>query len=191
MLLSFDLSMTTLSLFSLAQAVSVPQAASSSSAPLTQATTLHRFPNGTFVENFAIRSQGGILATFLSSPEVAYVDPAAPDQEARTIARFPPPATSVLGIAELEPDIFYVATSEFSFKVTQPTANGTGQVWRIDMTKYKEGEDVEVPFQLVANLSDSGFLNGMTSLPNSNVLLIADSTKALIWRLDVQTKEIG
>lgn len=104
-----------LSLFSLSQVAALPQASStsSSSAPLPSATTVHRFPNGTWVENFAIRKDGSFLCDFLSAPEVVYVDSSG--QEAKTVARFPAPASSVFGITELGDDIFYVATSFFSF----------------------------------------------------------------------------
>ena len=168
--------------------LALPQAPSSS-APLPQATTVHRFPNGTFVENLAIRSNGGIIANILTSPEVAYVDPINPAAEAKIIARFPSPATSVLGIAEAEPDVFYVATGNFSLQLSGPPVNGTGQIWRIDMSKYEECEGENVPVDLVANITDSGLINGITLVPGTKTLLLADSIKGLIWRLNVDTKE--
>lgn len=160
---------------------------STSTVPLPTATTVHRFPNGTWVENLAIRSNGGILVDFGTSPQVAYVDPAAPEgKEAPIIATFPAPATGALGIAELTPDVFYVATSAVGF--AGPTPNGTGQIWEIDMRKYDKRQEAKVT--LVANLTESVFLNGVAALGDMKTLLVADPEKGLIWNVNVQTGDV-
>lgn len=165
-----------------------PQQASSVAPPLPQATDIYHFPNGSWVENLAIRSNGGILASFAIQPQIAYLDPSQPGAAPKTIATFPAPATGTLGITELQPDVFYVATNNFSF-TSLSALPGKGQVWRLDMTKYDECADVSV--DLIANFTDSLFVNGVTHIPDTNVVLVADSYLQVVWSLDVQTKQIG
>ena len=179
-----------LSFVALSQAIALPQTPPSTSASAPQATVVHQFPIGTWVENLAIRKDGGILASILSSPELVYLDPADNFQVPQTIATFPAPATGALGIAEMEPDVFYVAANSYNFSVLGPIANGTGSVWRVDMAKYDACEDKGEAVELVACFPDSGMLNGMTSLPENDLLLIADSAVGLVWRLDVRTRAI-
>lgn len=162
-----------------------PQASSAASA-LPQATEVYHFPTGTWVENLAIRSNGGILASFAVQPQIAYLDPSQPGATPKTIASFPAPATGTLGITELEPDVFYVASDNVNPLAPQ---KGKGQVWRLDMTKYDECSDVSV--DLIANFTDSLFLNGVTHISETNVVLVADSYQQAVWSLDVQTKQIG
>lgn len=178
------------SLFALTQAAALPQTPASSSAALPQATVIHQFPAKTWIENLAIRSNGGILADLLSSPEVVYLDPSDNFQSARTVATFPAPATGVLGIAEMQPDVFYVATDSFNFSTLSPAANGTGSVWRLDMSIYDACDDKSDAVTLIAPFPQSGLLNGMAALPDKDILLIADDVVGVVWRLDVQTRAI-
>ena len=168
----------------------LPQATISSTSPLPQVTPVHKFLNGTWVENLAIRSNGGIVVSILSSPEVLYLDPSDNFETATTVATFPAPATGVLGIAEMEPEIFYVAANSYDFSAQQPFTNGTGSVWRIDLSEYAERKDSPLPVREIARFPQSGTLNGVTSIPEKKLLLIADSTMGVVWRLNVRTKVI-
>ena len=40
------------------------------------------------------------------------------------------------GIVELYPDVFYVATTEWNVLTAEAPRNGTGQVWKIDLTSW-------------------------------------------------------
>lgn len=178
-----------LPLYFISSSVAYPQASSTTST-LPQATDLYHFPNGVWVENLALRSNDGILATFAVKPEVAYLDPSQPGAQPQTIATFPTPATSTLGITELSPDIFYVATE--ALNASAPTTDpikGRGQVWRVDMRQYDER--AEAPVELVANLTESLFLNGLTHIPGSNLLLVADYSAQVVWSLDVETRQVA
>lgn len=61
------------------------------------------------------------------------------------------------------------------------------------MSKYDECEasNTTIPIDLVANFPESILLNGMTNIPCTNTLLVADAKKGVIWRLNVDTKEVG
>lgn len=66
---------------------------------------IHEFPRGTCIENLAIRSNGLILANLVSAPEIYLVDP---KTGAASLATKIPAATGLLGIAEIEKDVYYV-----------------------------------------------------------------------------------
>ena len=180
-----QVSFPTLPLVFLSSIAAYPQASSIASA-LPQATAVYHFPTGTWVENLAIRSNGGILASFAVKPEIVYLDPSQPGATPKTVASFPAPATGTLGITELEPDVFYVASDNVSVLAPQ---KGQGQVWRLDMAKYDECSEASV--DLIANFTDSLFLNGVTHIPETNVVLIADSYQQVVWSLDVRKRQIG
>lgn len=77
-----------------------------------------QFPNPTFVENIAIRSNGQALVTLLSTPELFLVDPDHGDPQ--LIHQFPC-ATGLLGIAEIEDDVFAVVAGNVSLATFQGT----------------------------------------------------------------------
>ena len=64
---------------------------------------------------------------------------------------------------------------------------GKGQVWKLDMTKYDEC--AEAPVELVGGLPESLFSNGLTYIPESGVVLVADSLAQVVFSLDVETKQ--
>ena len=74
--------------------------------------TVGLFPNGTWVENAAVRANGQLLVTLGSSPEVYQVDPfsAQPPKLIQII----PGVTGLLGIAEVETDVFAVVAGNLS-----------------------------------------------------------------------------
>jgi hypothetical protein len=95
-------------------AVIVPRAAPSQ----PTLTDVWRFPKGTWAENMAVRSNGQLLVTFITPPDLYLVDPVAPNPQ--LIHRFPQ-AASLLGIAEVEKDVFAVVAGNFSVKTLAST----------------------------------------------------------------------
>lgn len=83
-----------------------------------------QFPNDTWIENIAVRSNGQLLVTLLTVPELYQVDPAGA-QEPKLVYRFPQ-ALGLFGIAELETDVFGVISSNFTAgKIANLTAANT------------------------------------------------------------------
>ncbi|KAF8861159.1 hypothetical protein BDZ45DRAFT_587482 [Acephala macrosclerotiorum] len=145
-------------------------------------STIYQFPNGTWLENLAIRENGGALLSDFTSPRLIYIDPFASDPGPSTVHTFPSPATGLVGIAELGTDIFYVATLDYSF-ATFSAVKGSGQLWCVDMSGYPES----APVTLVADLSNSTQPNGVTAVPGSTKILIADYVQGIVWRVDVKS----
>lgn len=155
-------------------------------APPPKATVVRQFPNGTALENLAIRSNGGILTTSLYTREILYVDPNDP-VDVFTVASFPA-GTSVTGITEHGEDIFYFCSTSFqNSNPGSPTGNNTQKIWRLDLRDYHGRSNQTLPFDLVANVTDGGFLDGLASINGSDYIIATDGQKSSIWRINVET----
>ena len=128
------------------------------------------FPKSYFLENLVVRADGSTLVTATNQGELWYVPNASGEL----------PVTPVLldkldglpmGIVEVEPDVFCVCTM------------GEAAVERYDLRGWTPGNPVTRERVFTFPTSASG-LNGVCLL-GPNVLLIADGTAGLIWRLDL------
>ncbi|KAL9097001.1 MAG: hypothetical protein Q9165_000965 [Trypethelium subeluteriae] len=139
--------------------------------------TVHQFPNLNWIENM-------ILATDLSAGEIYLVDPQNPHLGPPVVAQFPK-GSCVLGIAEVQDDVFYTQTivgDVYTF-IFQPN---TSAFWEVDMRNYSEKTPAKV--RKIADLPAIGVPNGMTLLSkDEGTVLTADSTRGLIWRINVHT----
>lgn len=160
---------------------------SPSSIPVVDSTdVLYQFPNGTWIENLAVRSNGGIVATVLTAPQLLYFDPTGYSKVPRVIHTFPAPATGLTGITEVEPDVFYVTSLNFTFKESLLSLpKGTGVVWKVNMTG--SNSPLRPAVSRVAKLPDIQSPNGILALPSTNRLLIADSIFGVVWRLNISS----
>ncbi|MCJ1324001.1 hypothetical protein MMC10_000663 [Thelotrema lepadinum] len=148
-----------------------------------QPSIVWTFPQETWVENLAVRSNGQILATLFTSPQIYQVDPTG-KSPASLVYTFPQ-QTSCLGIAELGTDIFYVVAGNVSF-TTFAGLPGSFNVYKIDMTNYHPGGKPSV--SKVANFPQAKQLNGMTVLNAlQNTLAIADSAAGSVYSLNVKS----
>ncbi|MCJ1326620.1 hypothetical protein MMC10_003285 [Thelotrema lepadinum] len=160
------------------------QSTSTDSTPTGISSDIWDFPNGTWVENLAIRSNGQILTTLLTTPQVYQVDPdkKAPAALVHSFTGF----RGCLGIVELKQDIFYVVVGNATYK-TFPDTPGSWTVWRLDMTKFVTNKTQATATE-VAAFPQSSIFNGITSIsPSSSTLLIADSGAGIVWSLDTIT----
>lgn len=150
--------------------------------------TLHNVLGTTSLENIAIKQSGDILVTSVSSNVLYQVshNSSYPPIAVATI----PNATSLLGITELEKDVFYVIGSQISGIVAAP---GSNSVWRVNLrSPCSYPNETTMPQDLVSHVAqfpDAGLLNGMTrlSVDDSAHLLLADSAKGAVLSLNVYT----
>lgn len=156
-------------------------------------TIIHQFPVGTAVENQAVRqSDGAILVTLLSSPDVFLVSP---DQsyDPILVAKFPH-TIGCTGIVELGHNIFYVSTGNVS--LTALTLDSFS-IWQVDLTGVdtKSGGGGNTNGGKLAKVTDLptvGFVNGITVLNKlEGVILLADSFNGVVWSLDVETGKLA
>jgi hypothetical protein len=148
---------------------------------------IHQFPNATFVENLAIRQNGQIIVTVLTAPELYQVDPVQTENSPALIHRIPD-AIGLLGIIELQQDIFYVIAGNWSVWALQSTA-GSYSVWKIDMRASKVLNGLVHPPAIVSKVTDipeGVFLNGMTVLDKTKgLVVIGDAGAGAVFTLDV------
>jgi len=150
---------------------------------------IHQFPNETWVENLAIRQNGQIVVTVLSAPELYQVDPFNTNSPSTLIHRFPE-VTGLLGIVELQHDVFYVIAGNWSIHTLQ-TTNGSYSVSKVDM-RFSEVLDGSIhPPAIVSKVTDireGSFLNGMAVLNKAKgLLVVGDGGAGSVFTLNVGT----
>ncbi|KAJ5772740.1 hypothetical protein N7457_007636 [Penicillium paradoxum] len=164
--------------------------------PKVKVETLFQFPNnGSWVDNIALRSDGNLLLTRLDTPEVWLVNTTSGDA---TLAYTFPNVTSCFGISEIEDDVFAVVVGNFSTKNYEPTPRSFS-VQRLDFTNKastRAREDKRTLDQAsvseIAALPEALALNGMATFPGDpNLVLIADSPKGAIWKVNTKTGDYG
>ncbi|KAI3320512.1 hypothetical protein HD806DRAFT_506635 [Xylariaceae sp. AK1471] len=149
---------------------------------------IHQFPNGTWVENLAVRSNGQLVTTITSTPDIYQVDPQ---------NRCPPfllhsfaGVTSTVGITETTPDIFQVVVGNSSLATFEGTP-GSFSIFQVDLSSLPicpSSPDLEI--SEVAQVPNAVFLDGLTTLvQENNIILAADINLGLIWRIDISTGE--
>lgn len=94
--------------------------------------TIWTFPNETWIENLAVRQNGVVLATSINRAAIYAVDPFA--HTAVTVHQFAP-TDGILGIAEVENDVFVAVSSNISL-ATSTAIPGSAKIWRVDMVKW-------------------------------------------------------
>lgn len=146
--------------------------------PSAQLTPVAEFPEHYFLENLAVRADNSVLVTAMNQKELWYLPPPPPDLddvrvESTLLHSFPQPATA---IAETEPDLFYVATSDI-YTTHESFLN------RVDLRGWKPDEPVHA--EEVLRFDDRArALNGGCMIAPT-VMLIADSVAGLIWQVDL------
>jgi hypothetical protein len=141
---------------------------------------LHQFPNLTSIENIAVRPNGKLLLTPLTSSSVYSLDPTSP-AVANIIYTFPN-ANSLLGITEYEPDVFAVVAGPDGSNPSIPWV-----IWSVDFRNCVTGNNVPEVHK-IATLPKALLVNGLTHLaPGSPWILAADSQLGVIWRINTKT----
>ncbi|KAH9212942.1 hypothetical protein DL95DRAFT_367500 [Leptodontidium sp. 2 PMI_412] len=151
-------------------------------------TTIFQFSSPATLENLVVRGNGEILVTSGQSRLLYQVSPNPGDIP--ILVTQIPGVSSIQGVVELEPDIFYVLAQNITGLTVIPS---TIALWRVDLNQLTVAEDRTVlqpaAIQLVARIPEGVLFNGMCRLSpsdNSN-LLISDSMNATITIIDVHT----
>ncbi|KAL6901087.1 hypothetical protein GGI43DRAFT_403999 [Trichoderma evansii] len=142
---------------------------------------ISQFPAGVWIENIAVRSNGNLLLTSFQ-PNATLYEVSDLDCQTPTVTRLftVDTITSFFGITETSEDVFAIAGGNFS----ESTGIGKNSscLWRAD---FNHGQP-SYP-ELVASLPDAVLLNGATTVPQSNrLVLVADSILNVIWRVDMK-----
>lgn len=167
--------------------------ASSSIPPRTPSSdiqTVFQFPNESFVENLAVRFNGQILVTLLTSTELSLIDPALPGQSA-LVYNFTE-AHGLSGITKIEPDVFAVLAGEYFFG-TRNFGQGTWTLWRVDLrgVDIQNGSLQPQPkVSKIVKIPEAQLLNGLSTLSaKDKTVVVGDTLDGVIYRVDTQTGE--
>lgn len=150
-------------------------------APQARFTTVASFPAGYFLENLAVRADNSVLITAMNHNELWYVPPSGGRDpvEAVRIHTFAHPVT---GIAEVEPDVYYLLVGELY-------TTHENYLYRLDLNGWRPATPVE-PTRVCALPKESRGPNGCCLLA-PGILLIADCFAGLIWRVDLPGGDQG
>ncbi|KAI4120609.1 MAG: hypothetical protein LQ338_006885, partial [Usnochroma carphineum] len=146
---------------------------------------IHEFPKGTWVENLALRPSNQILTTLVTSPDLYQIDPLSlrPPILIHSFQGY----TSLTGIVEVDPDVFYIVAGNFSLETFTPTP-GSSSVFEVNLNTFNPTKNQGARIRLIADFPDAVFLNGATLLsrPRGEILL-GDSAGGTVWYLNVRT----
>ena len=140
---------------------------------------IYEFPPQTWVENLAVQSHGKILVTLLFTPDIYQIDPI---QKTAILVHSFKGYNSLLGIAELQPNIFYIAAGNFSL-----ITGGVPSSWAIFELDLSKGV-TKPQVTKTADFPHAIFLNGITALNKAaGTLLVADSGAGVVYSLNVRS----
>ena len=142
---------------------------------------IYQFPDGTVLENLAVRSDGSVLTTVVSAAEIYLLQPTAKDPNPQLIYRFKG-SNAVTGIVETSPDVFYVTVT--SVTPDLGAIPNSSQLWRIAFPRRKSDKPSVTK---VADLPRISVPNGLTTLPGGKKLLSADSVQGIVFVIDTAT----
>jgi sugar lactone lactonase YvrE len=151
------------------------------SLPLPSQNIFQFGSNGTWIENIAVRPNGDLLLTMLAPNASLYTvkRPYAGSREFSLVHTFDG-ATGLLGITEICHDTFALLSLN-SLNATN-AESGSTDVWVVS-PRTRGVWDVKK----AASLSDIVVPNGITSVPGSSAVLIADSIGGSVTRCDIRT----
>ncbi|KAI1430744.1 hypothetical protein GGR50DRAFT_163172 [Xylaria sp. CBS 124048] len=150
--------------------------------PLLPARTVFQFDtNNTWLENIAVRSNGHLLLTMLAPTASLYTlkDPYSKTPELSLLHTFDN-ATSLLGITEIDDDVFAFISATYADDPGSVSAPSTSIVWEVSFAGS------EFSIRKGVDLSGVQIPNGITSIPHTSTVLVADACGGDITRCDLR-----
>jgi hypothetical protein len=156
-----------------------------------QSRVLYEYPDPTWVENIAVRSNGNLLLSLLSIPEIYLLDPFSgkPPVLVHSFTGY----LGVLGIAEPIPDLFHIVAGNFSTassSITGDTGPGSYSLFSVDLRNcHHDGTKFSTPAKVkkVLDIPQASFLNSLIFI-SPTVFLVSDSALGVVFRIDLATK---
>ncbi|KAI1383013.1 uncharacterized protein F4822DRAFT_89615 [Hypoxylon trugodes] len=163
--------------------------AANTTGPPFPAKTIFQFnETNTWIENLAIRPNGDLLLTLLT-PDASLYTVKQPYSPSPTLSRvhFFDNATSLTGIAEIQPDTFIILAAQYH-AVGDPIP-GSAIVWEVS---FHSSSSSAPSIRKTTDFPEVQLANGVAFVPSSvhhgsDVVLISDSYGSCLWRLDTRT----
>ncbi len=166
-------------LSSFAPHLRVPATLPTTPAHLLPTHTLFQFnKNRTWLENIAVRPNGDLLVAILSPTPSLYTlkRPYSTTREFSLLHTFDN-ATGLLGIAETDVDSFAM----LFVQLTNTPVPGSSTIWGVSF------QHDNMTTRKIASILDVELPNGITSVPGSPAVLVADGRGGTITRCDTRT----
>ena len=148
------------------------------------AKQIYQFPNtpSTDIENVAIRPNGQLILSIITSPSVYTLDPSGANPTAVHLHDFAN-AASCLGITEVASDQFAIVVGNVS-TTTFSGVPGTFVIYKINFTQSPPA------FTTIATVPQAKILNGLTHVAsNPSIILAADSEQGIIYSINAATEQ--
>lgn len=158
-------------------------------ANLIPATPLFYFPDGKQAENMEIRSNGQILVTLDTAPELYQINPFR-NQTGGIAYRFEG-YTSLFGIVEVTTDIFYVIASNFSGPPDYYGYEGSVSIFQIDLRNNPDPtvSQSAVKVSKVVDVPQAQLLDGLTVVNEPDGLLMSgDAQTGTLYLINIRKR---
>ncbi|MCJ1247043.1 hypothetical protein MMC30_004254 [Trapelia coarctata] len=155
--------------------------------PQIPATPFYLFANGNQAENIRPRSSGQLLVTINSAAELYQINPFA-NQSGGLVHRFDG-YTSLFGIVELQPDLFYVTAGNYTGAPDYWGFAGTFSVFQVDLRGIRDPTTAQSAVQVskVVDIPDAGLLDGFTVVnAKAGLLASGDAESGTIFLINVK-----
>lgn len=159
----------------------------SSSLPLPS-RVLYQFPHGSWIENLAVRSDGDLLLDVMSAPNLYLLNPREENPQPQLLYTFPD-ALGLLGITEMQHDVYYVITGNYSL-TTGSDGPGTYSLWKVELSGHHAA--TKAVARKVTDIPEARLLNSVIPLSedgNGDIVLVSDSDLGAIWQVNVKTAQ--
>ncbi|TGJ81933.1 hypothetical protein E0Z10_g6823 [Xylaria hypoxylon] len=135
---------------------------------------------GTWLENIAVRPNGDLLVTMFTPTPSLYTlkRPYSPTREFSLLHTFDN-ATALLGITETDTDTFAIISTQLN-DASLPIP-GSSAIWEVSFRDHK------LNTQKITGLPDLVLPNGITSIPGSSTVLVADCLLGNVTRCNTKT----
>lgn len=148
---------------------------------------IYEFPRGTALENLAVRSNGNLLVTDITTPNLYLIDPFSPKEPPTLLHTFPN-ASGLLGITEVTPDIFALIAGNFSLKNINSTSNSYS-IYLVDLQNFHIDNGTSNPKVTKAlDVPEASLLNDIIVLhPDEGILLSPDTLQGVVYLINIHS----
>lgn len=158
--------------------------------PSATGKVIFQFSKEVAIENIAVRANGNLLLSSLFPNASLYELTLHPKPTVKRLTTIPG-ASSVFGIAEIDPDVFVFATGIFDEARGGPV-EGASSAFRATFKNRPAGQPL---IEKITDFPTDGYLNGVTAVPRAGggtkLILLADSVRGTVVVLDPKTKAKG
>ena len=147
---------------------------------------LYEYPEGTWIENIAVRPSGELLVTHFEKPQVDQFNPFEPNAKPEAVHTFTGHLATI-GIAEIATDSFAVIVGNVT--LTDGSTPGSWSIWNVD---FDQEDDIAAKIKEITAVPEATFPNGLCSIPSPKIplnLLYGDIREGVVNFVDTTTGE--